>query len=120
MNSTVQPAVLRPAGDGPELSFIVRIKGSELADAAAKAWHKDPESAQEMYRKLVAERPGLKPFRLIGATYSGELLLGFRLGKGEAADAAAIDKVKQKLLTVKGVAYADPDAIAHPGKGESP
>jgi hypothetical protein len=53
---------------------------------------------------------------LVGASYSGEIRLAYQMPPGVEPTRAAIRSVQEKIMAVDGVAYADPDYIAHPGK----
>lgn len=111
------PAATIPArAEGTEVTFIVRIKGSEEIDSAAKLYRKDKPAALEAYQAYLNATPALRDFQIIGASYSGEINISYQLAPGQAADRATINKLKSQIMSVNGVSYADPDFIAHPGK----
>ena len=108
---------IKPAsGQGTEVTFIVRIKGSEEADIIARNFKRDPAAARQAYAKLCDRSPALRDFQLVGASYSGDLKLTYQFAANEPASPDAIRSVRETILAVDGVAYADPDRVAHPGK----
>lgn len=108
---------IKPAsGQGTEVTFIVRIKGSEEADIIARNFKRDPAAAKQAYAKLCDRSPALRDFQLVGASYSGDLKLAYQFAANEPASPDAIRSVRETILAVDGVAYADPDRVAHPGK----
>ena len=58
----------------------------------------------------------LQDFRLVGASYSGEIRLGYRLPPGLEPTRATINEIQSRIMQVDSVAYADPDYVAQPGK----
>jgi hypothetical protein len=115
----VQPARAAASAAGEQVIFIVRIKGADEIDEIARAFKKDRAAADKSFAALTRARPALAKFTLVGASYSGEIRLAYTLGKGETASHDAIKRLQDQLLEVEGVAYADPDGVAHPGKDES-
>lgn len=100
-----------------EVIFIVRLKGAPEVDIITRNFRRDPAAAQAAWTELVARIPALAEFELTGASYAGEMRLSRRLPD---ATPAAIRAVQDRLLAIEGVAYADPDYVAHPGQKETP
>lgn len=100
-----------------EVVFIVRLKGAPEVDIITRNFRRDPAAAQAAWAELVARIPALAEFELTGASYAGEMRLSRRLPD---ATPAAISAVQERLLAIEGVAYADPDYVAHPGQKETP
>ena len=100
-----------------EVVFIVRLKGAPEVDIITRNFKRDPAAAQAAWVELTARIPVLEEFELTGASYSGEMRLSRRLAE---ATPAAIKEVQDRLLAIEGVAYADPDYIAHPGQKDKP
>lgn len=112
-----QIKVIPAQAEGAEVVFIVRIKGSEDINQAARLFRKDPDSAQRAFKKYVeSAAPALEDFKLVGGSYSGEIQLAYSLPPGKAPDRAAVNKIKEIIMSVDGVSYADPDFVVHPGK----
>lgn len=107
----------RPArAEGTEVHFIVRLKGAPEIDTITRNFKRDPEAAQSAWQDLTARLPGLSSFTLVGASYSGEVKLAYQMPPGASTSPADIRAVQERLMMIEGVAYADPDYIAHPGK----
>lgn len=111
----VKPAA---AQRGTEVTYIVRIKGVHEIDEAARLYRRDYASAQTVYKAYQAKTPALKNFRLVGSSYSGEVKLAYDLAPGVEPSRDVVQNVQDKLTTIDGFSYADPDYIAHPGKGD--
>lgn len=99
-----------------EVVFIVRLKGAPEVDTITRNFKRDPAAAQAAWVELTARIPVLAEFELSGASYSGEMRLSRRLAE---ATPAAIKQVQDRLLAVEGMAYADPDYVAHPGQKDT-
>jgi hypothetical protein len=117
----IQPAqvpqsVITAQATGVEVTFIVRIKGAPEIDSVARLYKKDPAAAEQAFADYVRRTPALRDFMLVGASYSGEIRLAYQMPPGVEPTRAAIRSVQEKIMAVDGVAYADPDYIAHPGK----
>ena len=117
----VQPAqvpqsVITAQATGVEVTFIVRIKGAPEIDSVARLYKRDPAAAEQAFADYVRRTPALRDFVLVGASYSGEIRLAYQMPPGVEPTRAAIRSVQEKIMAVDGVAYADPDYIAHPGK----
>lgn len=110
------PAVITAQARGAEVTFIVRIKGAPEIDSVARLYKKDPAAAEQAYADYVGRTPQLADFSLVGASYSGEIKLAYQMPPGTEPTRAAISDVQQKIMSVDGVAYADPDYVAHPGE----
>jgi len=118
---TLQPAqvpnsVIMAQATGVEVTFIVRIKGAPEIDSVARLYKKDPAAAEQAFADYVRRTPALRDFVLVGASYSGEIRLAYQMPSGVEPTRAAIRSVQEKIMAVDGVAYADPDYIAQPGK----
>ena len=100
-----------------EVVYIVRLKGAPEIDVITRNFKRDPTAAQAAWVELTGRIPVLAQFELSGASYSGEIRLSRRLAD---ATPEAIKKVQDELLAIEGVAYADPDYVAHPGQKETP
>lgn len=100
-----------------EVVFIVRLKGAPEVDIITRNFKRDPAAAQAAWLELTTRIPVLAEFELSGASYSGELRLSRRLAE---ATPDAIKQVQDRLLAIEGVAYADPDYVAHPGQKDKP
>ncbi|ABI76272.1 hypothetical protein HNE_3411 [Hyphomonas neptunium ATCC 15444] len=99
-----------------EVVFIVRLKGAPEVDVITRNFKRDPAAAQAAWVELTGRIPVLAEFELSGASYSGEMRLSRRLAE---ATPAAIKDVQDRLLAIEGVAYADPDYVAHPGQKDT-
>jgi hypothetical protein len=107
----------RPArAEGTEVQFIVRLKGAPEIDTITRNFKRDPAAAQTAWQDLTARVPALADFTLAGASYSGEIKLAYMMPPGAPATPEDIRAVQDRLLKIEGVAYADPDYVAHPGK----
>ena len=104
------------SSSGAEVTFIVRLKGRSEVDTIARNFKRDRETADAAYSDLVEDIPILKDFRLVGASYSGEINLVYQLPAGVEATRGRIEEIRQQILSIDGVAYADPDFVAHPGE----
>lgn len=111
--STVLPARAGTA----EVVFIVRLKGAPEVDLITRNFKRDPATAQLAWVELTQRIPVLAEFELTGASFSGEMRLSRRLAQ---ATPEAIRQVQDRLLAIDGVAYADPDYVAHPGQKDTP
>lgn len=100
-----------------EVVFIVRLKGAPEVDIITRNFKRDPAAAQAAWLELTSRIPVLAEFELSGASYSGEIRLSRRLAE---ATPEAIKQVQDRLLAIEGVAYADPDYVAHPGQKDKP
>ncbi len=110
------PLSLPASGQGAQVTYIVRIRDAAEVQAITRSYRRDRPAAISAWESLVAQRPGLEHFELAGASYSGELRLTYRLPEGVAPSQEAVGAVRDYLLAIDGVVYADPDVIAHPGK----
>ncbi|KCZ63357.1 hypothetical protein L53_08800 [Hyphomonas sp. L-53-1-40] len=104
------------SSSGAEVTFIVRLKGRSEVDTIARNFKRNRETADAAYADLVDDIPILKDFRLVGASYSGEINLVYQLPAGVEATRGRIEEIRQQILSIDGVAYADPDFVAHPGE----
>lgn len=109
-------SVLPARAGTAEVVFIVRLKGAPEVDVITRNFKRDPAAAQAAWVELTARIPVLAEFELSGASYSGEMRLSRRLAE---ATPAAIKQVQDRLLAIDGVAYADPDYVAHPGQKDT-
>lgn len=100
-----------------EVVFIVRLKGAPEVDIITRNFKRDPAAAQAAWLELTTRIPVLAEFELSGASYSGEIRLSRRLAE---ATPETIKQVQDRLLAIEGVAYADPDYVAHPGQKDKP
>lgn len=111
------PSSERPArAEGTEVQFIVRLKGAPEIDTITRNFKRDHAAAQAAWKDLTVRLPALAEFTLVGASYSGEIKLAYMMPPGAPATPEDIRSVQDRLLKIEGVAYADPDYIAHPGK----
>ena len=101
---------------GAEVIFIVRIKGEPEIDVISRNFKRDPAAADIAWANLQSRYPVLKDFRLAGASYSGEIKLGYRLPPGLEPTRATINEIQSRIMQVQSVSYADPDYVAQPGK----
>ena len=76
----------------------------------------DRDTALAAFDDLAADIPALKEFKLVGASYSGEISLAYTLPAGVDATRGRIEEIRTRILSIDGVAYADPDFVAHPGE----
>ena len=102
--------------DGSEIIYIVRIKGEPEVDVISRNFKRDRAAADIAWANLQSRYPVLQDFRLVGASYSGEIRLGYRLPPGLEPTRATINEIQSRILQVDSVAYADPDYVAQPGK----
>jgi len=112
----IGPNVITAQAKGAEVTFIVRIKGAPEIDSVARLYKKDPAAAQQAFADYVRRTPALRDFSLVGASYSGEVKLAYQMPMGVEPTRSEIRLVQEKIMAVEGVAYADPDYVAHPGK----
>ena len=113
---TKEPVALPASAEGAEIVYIVRIKGAPEIDTIARNFKRNPDVAQEAYAELCERLPALKEFQLVGASYSGEVKLAYQLAPGVQPTRAVMNDIKDKIMAIEGVAYADPDFVAHPGE----
>lgn len=99
-----------------EVTFIVRLKGPPEVDTICRNFKRDRDTADAAYQALSDKLPKLKDFRLVGASYSGEMNLTYQLPAGVEPTRGKIEDVRKLILSIDGVAYADPDFVAHPGE----
>ena len=104
------------AGKSAEVTFIVRLKGHPEIDTICRNYKRNPDMALASYQDLTAKFPVLRDFRLVGASYSGEINLAYQLPPGIEPTRGRIEDIRQLILSIDGVAYADPDFVAHPGE----
>ena len=104
------------AGKGAEVTFIVRLKGRPEIDTICRNYKRDRQTAEAAYADLASQLPALQDFRLVGASYSGEINLAYQLPAGAEATRGRIEEIRNMILAIEGVAYADPDFVAHPGE----
>lgn len=102
--------------DGSEIIYIVRIKGEPEIDVISRNFKRDRAAADIAWANLQSRYPVLRDFRLVGASYSGEIRLGYRLPPGLEPTRATINDIQNRIMQVDSVAYADPDYVAQPGK----
>lgn len=106
-----------PAASGPaEVTFIVRLKGRPEIDTICRNYKRNRDTALAAFDDLAADIPALKDFKLVGASYSGEISLAYTLPAGVDATRGRIEEIRTRILSIDGVAYADPDFVAHPGE----
>ncbi|MBB39688.1 MULTISPECIES: hypothetical protein [Hyphomonas] len=116
---TKQPAETKLAQlspDGSEIVYIVRIKGEPEIDVISRNFKRDRAAADIAWANLQSRNPVLQDFRLVGASYSGEIRLGYRLPPGLEPTRATINEIQSRIMQLDSVAYADPDYVAQPGK----
>ena len=113
---TPAPVKMAQADAGAEVVFIVRIKGEPEIDVISRNFKRDPAAAQIAWSNLQSRHPVLRDFRLVGASYSGEIRLGYTLPPGLEPTRAAINDIQNRILQVESVSYADPDYVAQAGK----
>ncbi|HRX74213.1 MAG TPA: hypothetical protein P5341_08930 [Hyphomonas sp.] len=116
---TSAPAQIRLAQantDSAEVIFIVRIKGEPEIDVISRNYKRDPAAAEIAWANLQSRYAVLKDFRLVGASYSGEIKLGYSLPPGLEPTRATINEIQSRILQVESVSYADPDYVAQAGK----
>lgn len=116
---TRQPAgtkLAQVSQDGSEIVYIVRIKGEPEIDVISRNFKRDRGAADIAWANLQARYPVLQDFHLVGASYSGEIRLGYRLPPGLEPTRATINEIQNRIMQVDSVAYADPDYVAQPGK----
>lgn len=111
-----QSAQVARTGEG-EVVFIVRLRGAPEVDVITRNFKRDPAATHVAWLELIARIPVLADFELVGASYSGEMRLSRRL---KDVSRESVTKAQQRLLAIEGVAYADPDYIAHPGQKDAP
>jgi len=104
------------ASGAAEIIFIVRLKGRPEIDTICRNYKRDRDTAQAAFDDLAADIPALKDFKLVGASYSGEISLAYTLPAGVDATRGRIEEIRTRILSIEGVAYADPDFVAHPGE----
>ena len=114
--SVPTPAMMPASANSAEVVFIVRIKGAPEIDTIARNFKRNRETAEAAFADLVTAHPALAEFELVGASYSGEIKLSFTLPPGVSPTRDVVMDIKQKIMAIEGVAYADPDYIAHPDK----
>lgn len=112
----VPQSVITAQATGVAVTFIVRIKGAPEIDSVARLYKRDPAAAEQAFADYVRRTPALRDFVLVGASYSGEIRLAYQMPPGVEPTRAAIRSVQERIMAVDGVAYADPDYIAHPGE----
>ncbi len=103
------------AGDA-EVIFILRLKGEPEIDTITQTFKRDRPTAEAAFLRLAEKVPTLADFTLVGASYSGEIRVSYRMTPAQPPTPAAIAAIKDRLLEIEGVAYVDPDYVAHPGK----
>ena len=103
------------SADGTEIVYIVRIKGEPEIDVISRNFKRDRAAADIAWANLQSRYPVLQDFRLVGASYSGEIRLGYRLPPGLEPTRATINEIQSRIMQVDSVAYADPDYVAQPG-----
>ena len=114
--SPVEIKIAQADTAGTEVIFIVRIKGEPEIDVISRNFRRDPAAAEIAWANLQSRYPVLRDFRLAGASYSGELKLGYLLPPGLEPTRATINEIQSRIMQVESVSYADPDYVAQPGK----
>lgn len=114
--SPPEPMAIPASAEGTEIIYIVRIKGAPEIDTIARNFKRDPATAHQAYGELCNRLPALREFELVGASYSGEIRLAYQLAPGVQPTRSVMNEIKDKIMAIEGVAYADPDFVAHPGE----
>ncbi len=98
----------------PAATFIVRFKNEPRLDEICKNFRRDRAGSRAKFTSWSASHPELNGLVLASASYSGEIVLA--LPQNDPHNRTP----QQVLSAIKGMdnlAYADVDAIAHPGAG---
>lgn len=119
----IQPAQAGRPGDASALDvdFIVKIKDAELRTRVLDIFRKDREGARAAFRDWALTHD-LEGFDLVGATYSGEIIIHI----GEDAPEAVRERaartparsMAEDIAARPNVVYCDPDYTARPGKAD--
>ncbi len=120
VTAQAEPAAQPARANGGEVTFIVRLKDAPEVDVIAQSFRRDRSSANAAWAELTNKFPVLRDYELTGASYSGEMKLTRRLPAGERPTPSVVEKLRGELLAIEGVAYADPDYIAHPNTEDLP
>jgi len=100
--------------DAPAATFIVRFNNEPDLDEICKNFRRDRAGSRAKFSTWSASHPELNGLVLASASYSGEIVLA--LPQNDPHNRTP----QQVLSAIKGMsnlAYADVDAIAHPGAG---
>lgn len=99
----------------PVTSFIVRLRGEPDFDKIAKSFRRDRASAEATFKAWCDRHPGLEALVLVGASYSGELIIG--LPTNDRLRRTPSDII-ERFEAFDNLAYIEVDTMAHPSKGK--
>ena len=94
-------------------TFIVRFHSEPAVDEICRSFRRDNAAARSRYAAWSSQYPQLSGLSLVGASYSGEMILGIAAGDARRSPS----QILADLQSMGNVAYADIDAIAQPGTG---
>lgn len=100
------------------VDFIVRIKDVDAVDKAVSLWRRDRGAAVAAFNAWAANEPAFAGMRLVGCSYSGEVILRHVFEPAAAASESQVDALLERIRGHENVAYADPDFTARVGETE--
>ena len=99
----------------PAATFIVRFNDEPVLAEIGKTYRRDGDGARAKFERWCTEHAELDGLTLVRASYSGELVIG--LPHDDPLNRTPAD-VLAALNAMDNLAYAELDAIAHPGAKE--
>lgn len=93
----------------PAATFIVRFKNEPALDPVYRNFRRDEAGTRSTFKAWATAHDQLDGLFLVGASYSGELILG--LPKNDPQGRSARDVIAS-LQTIDNLAYAEIDSIA--------
>lgn len=100
-------------------TFIVKFKANEAIDNVIASWRRDKAAAEATFAQWAEGDAVFGDMRIVGCSYSGELILETRVPAGPGAARAGVDRVLTAIRGHASVSYADPDFTAQPGRSEN-
>lgn len=97
-----------------QATFIVKFTPNRALDSVVATWRRDREAAEATFADWAGDQPVFANARLVGCSYSGELIIQRPVPTGDGG----VDAVTEMIRSHPAVSYADPDFTAHPGEFE--
>ena len=103
------------SASAPVTSFIVRLRGEPDFDKVAKSFRRDKAGAMATFQAWCSRHKGLEGLVLVGASYSGELIIG--LPTNDRFNRRPSDII-ERFEAFDNLVYIEVDSMAHPSKGK--
>lgn len=110
---TAQQVEIQTVSEQPAARFIVRLRDDPVLEGIAKNYRRDQARAEATFEDWCERQTGLEGLKLLGASYSGELVIGLPANDPYRRTPAEILATFERM---DNLVYAELDAIAHPSK----